>query len=191
MTSIFSKIQCSIHQSSDNSSMNHVKRYLISAALIICLLYNVIFTPSNTIVQRTINIVTEKVKSVENCKEYILSFILNGKYVQPTAKTSQPELTWPSCFSDCHLLREGSLWGPVCISRDRLWRLGGGGGQQGAGGHDSPHTMPGGTSTSRLSPKLRTITRHVYSHSGVPNCWSRKLSKANFCTIANIWGEIC
>ena len=48
------------------------------------------------------------------------------------------------------------------------------------------HTMPGGTSTSRLSPKLRTITRHVYSHSGVPNCRSWKLSKANFCTIANI-----
>ena len=138
MTSIFPKIQCSIHQSSDNSSMNHVKRYLISAALIICLLYNVIFTPSNTKVQRTINIVTEKVKSVENCKKYILSFILNGKYVQPTAKTSQPELTCPSCFSDCHVLREGPLWGPGCISWHCIRRLGGGGGQQGAGGHDSP-----------------------------------------------------
>ena len=109
MTSIFPKFQCVTHQSSDNFSMKHVKRYFISAALIICLLYNGLFTPSNTIVQRTINIVTEKVKSVENCKKYILSFILNGKYVQPTAKTSQPELTCPSCFSDCHVLREGHL----------------------------------------------------------------------------------
>ena len=52
------------------------------------------------------------------------------------------------------------------------------------------HTMPGGTSTSRFLPMKGTYTRHVYSHSGVQKCWSRKLSKAKFGTISNIWGEI-
>jgi len=58
-------------------SMKNVKKYLISAALIICLIYNVIFTPSNSKVQRTINIVTEKVKSVKYCDKYQVPFILN------------------------------------------------------------------------------------------------------------------
>ena len=131
MTSIFPKIQCSIHQLSD---MKYVKRYLISAALILCLLYNVIFTPSNTKLQRTINIVTDKVKSAVYCDKYLVPFISNGKY----AKTSQPELIIFLVTSFSNILREGSLWGPVCISRHRLWRLGGGGGHQGAGSHDSP-----------------------------------------------------
>ena len=84
MTSIFPKIQCITKQSSDNSSMKHVKRYLFSAALIICLIYNVIFTPSNSKVRRTINIVTEKVKSVKYCDKYQVPFILNGKFSQYT-----------------------------------------------------------------------------------------------------------
>ena len=58
-------------------------------------------------------------------------------------------------------------------------------------GHHTAHTMPGGTSTSRFLPMKGTYTRHVYSHSGVQKCWSRKLSKAKFGTISNIWGEIC
>jgi len=57
--------------------MKHVKRYLFSAALIICLLYNVIFTPSNTKEQRTINVVTEKVEAVKYCDKYLVHFILN------------------------------------------------------------------------------------------------------------------
>ena len=84
MTSIFPKFQCVTHQSSDNFSMKHVKRYFISAALIICLLYNGLFTPSNTIVQRTINIVTDTVKTVRYCDKYIVPFIINGKFSQYT-----------------------------------------------------------------------------------------------------------
>ena len=53
------------------------------------------------------------------------------------------------------------------------------------------HTMPGGASTSRFGYKNGTISGGLYSHSRVPNCWSRKRSKANFRTFANIWGEIC
>ena len=53
------------------------------------------------------------------------------------------------------------------------------------------HTMPGGTSTSSALPVKRTTTSHSNSHSRMQNCWSLKLSIAKFCTIANIWGEIC
>ena len=53
------------------------------------------------------------------------------------------------------------------------------------------HTMPGGSSTSRFGYKNGTFSGGFYSHSRVSNCWSRKRSKVNFRTFANIWGEIC
>ena len=53
-----------------------------------------------------------------------------------------------------------------------------------------PHTMPGECSTSSVVPKSGTITTQPHSHGGVRICWSLKLSKANFCTVAKIRGEI-
>ena len=69
------------------------------------------------------------------------------------------------------------------------------------GGYDSParflchtlsssHTMPGDSSTSSVVFKSGTITTQPHSHVGMRICWSLKLSKAKFCTVAKIRGEI-
>ena len=52
------------------------------------------------------------------------------------------------------------------------------------------HTMPGESSTSSVSPKSGTTTAQPHSHVGIRICWSLKSSKANFCTVAKIRGEI-
>ena len=52
------------------------------------------------------------------------------------------------------------------------------------------HTMPGDSSTSSVVFKSGTITTQPHSHVGMRICWSLKLSKAKFCTVAKIRGEI-
>ena len=43
-----------------------------------------IFKPSTSILNRTINIVTDTVKTVRYCDKYIVPFIINGKFSQYT-----------------------------------------------------------------------------------------------------------
>ena len=50
--------------------------------------------------------------------------------------------------------------------------------------------MPGECSTSSVVFKSGTITTQPHSHVGMRICWSLKLSKAKFCTVAKIRGEI-
>ena len=123
-----------------NSSMKRAKKYCY-VAFLLCLSILFLLTPMPD-TPIFLNIVTDEVEPlVSECEKVKIPFILNGmsiyrltffilRYYKLASKTILP--------SDCNILHQGPLWGQVCISRYRIRRLGGGGGQQGAGGHDSP-----------------------------------------------------
>ena len=68
--------------------MRKAIKYCYVAVLMTLVYYYVsilfIFIPSTSTLNRTINIVTDTVKTVRNCDKYIVPFILNGKISQYT-----------------------------------------------------------------------------------------------------------
>ena len=69
-------------------NMRKAIKYCYVAVLMSLVYYYVSFLfiviPSTSTLNRTINIVTDTVKTVRNCDKYIVPFILNGKFSQYT-----------------------------------------------------------------------------------------------------------